>query len=459
MFWNRDKSKQHEPATRSKLTYEVTKKSSKSSTKPKTVEKQVNLKTLSGEELDLWMLRISWLTTHGAISSDVFAEIIEKNAKDRVVNVMMDESLFAAEATIVFLYADGPADDEETAIIPYYQWVELPEREKESYPYPIIRFYNESTGVDVVYEAYDDGEDGEVAVNFAIAFWQLADVFTDYQLFAGKESYTLDFKENMPKNNRLQKVLFGINENSAKALLEIDLTDAKLKAMPKKKRRKFLKGLQKLLTALLEMVDGAIRNEYGLGGADGPEEENANKKSILDYLLKISETWDNEGSRVTLRNRVNKARNEGNSDEQIIKNFKLAKRYLRTIENIERDLAEGKDPLWKIKKKTPEPAPKPAGPTDPPKSEEDEGEDPDVNPYEAEAYHRTIEEWGGYFYTENGFRNMIKKGDFDELKKNKDGSVKKLSIFNLAAFYQTHKGEVPNFIGDEIRFEIERIER
>ena len=461
------------------------------STRPRSVEKQVNLKALKGEELDKWLMRLSWMYATGTLSEDDLNEIIAANVKGEIVNVDMDESLFASSAKFEFNYTD--ADAKEPEEIPYNEWVELSKREKDAHSFPLIYFSIEDRGVDEFFDGSLNCKEGAMALKFAKAFWALAAKFTDYELFEGKRSYTgIDrLGDFMPKNNKIPEVTFGTNDKAAYLTLAMDLSPDKLSAMEKQARREYLAGIRKLLEAATAEVVAAARHEFSAAtGTSKEASTDDDKMSVLDYLTKIAATWKKESSRINFEKKVKAMRGEGMSDEAIIEAFKLSNWWDGIIKDIESALKDGKDPLeGKVPKDKPEqpkdktdpPKDKPrdkkegkGGKQDPPKRDKagsdddkggkgadggDAGNDGETeHPYEADAMKRTAEEWKVYFYTDARLQADVKGGFFKDLKAEVEGQKPKISIFEMAAYYAQHEKDVPACVGEEIKAEIARIE-
>lgn len=450
MFGKPKKTEQQQQKTK-KLTRKAAQESR--STKPQSVEKQVNLKALKGEELDTWIKRLAWLYAHGVIDDAVIKNIIEKNKKGEIVNVMMDEILFKEDAELILVFTNDWMSKDPKYYYPD-EYVELSSQERKEYGYPVVQFIVDSLEVDVMLEGIaKDDEDGDCAMNFAKAFWTLADEFTGYRQSTGKLAFTMDYKEYLPKNNKMREIRLGYGEEGPEFVMYFDFS--KLKNLSKKKRKKFLQAVTELSQAAIDVATGLTRAANGLQGDDNPDEEK-DVMTVVDYMLKKSEFWNNSGSREKLQQRIEQLRKAGKKDSEIVKIFKESNYYGGVIKDIETALEKGEDPLaQKPKQKNPNPKPK-----DPPKTKEGEGkgEPIDPSPYEADAYHRTPVEWATFFCRESDFAKQVAAGFFKDLKVDGTGNVPKISIFEMAAYYQQQETEIPAFVGEEIQSEIKRIE-
>lgn len=292
-----------------------------------TTERQIALfQNYSIEELDKQISRLAWLYAVGVIDDDTLQEIISKNEKKEIVILQLDDLFFREGATFRYLFATDWYDNcENTDVIAFSDWNNLPKKEKQDFPNAVVEFFIDGSDVCERYESKDSGGEGSGIVRrFRKAFRQLAEAFTDYYAASGVKKYTKVVPEVGKTNNVMPVTYFGASDQEPFMGVTYNFAVKALEGMPEEKARELaylfsqvIELLRVETQAFIDYVDATY------GGVAVTAPPNQGEKTVLDCLTEVMQAEKNESLRLRYGDRVEGMRSRGMSDAEIVKNLSI----------------------------------------------------------------------------------------------------------------------------------------
>lgn len=290
-----------------------------------TTERQIALfQNYSIEELDKQISRLAWLYAVGVIDDDTLQEIISKNEKKEIVILQLDDLFFREGATFRYLFATDWYDNcENTDVIAFSDWNNLPKKEKQDFPNAVVEFFIDGSDICERYESKDSGGEGSGIVRrFRKAFRQLAEAFTDYYAASGVKKYTKVVPEVGKTNNVMPVTYFGVSDQKPFMGVTCNFSDKVTEEMPEKEARE----LGYLFSQVVEFLQGEVQayndyidKKYGGVAVTAPPVQGG--KTVLDFLTEVMQAEENESLRLQFTNRVKGMRDGGMSDDEIVRSL------------------------------------------------------------------------------------------------------------------------------------------
>ncbi len=288
-----------------------------------TTERQIALfQNYSIEELDKQISRLAWLYAVRVIDDGTLQEIISKNEKKEIVILQLNDLFFREGATFRYLFATDWYDNcENTDVIAFSDWNNLPKKEKQDFPNAVVEFFiDDGSEVCERYESKDSGGEGSGIVRrFREAFKLLAEVFTDYYAASGVKRYTMVVPEADKVKNAMPMIYIGVSDHNPRMGFFFNFDDEGLKGMSEKDARAL--GCSFIQAAELLLVNAQAYNDYvdkkysGMAVTAPPVQGG---KTVLDFLTEVMQAEENESLRLQFTNRVKGMRDGGMSDDEIV---------------------------------------------------------------------------------------------------------------------------------------------